>query len=256
MSNYLNKDSLNFIDYDNVDENKSRIKLQKIEGTYFIIYEFQKFNTYKDTSDETNYVVLGRFYVKENEIWKTDYEMVQKYILSLIKNYLLPFDLIKSRKIHDMNLRKFIFNNDLNDSIINRLEFTQEGFDLITNKFLFTGGKIERTIMFDNSYNHYDELVKSENFKYFKKIEFYYYNYFFNDNELNNITLDEVIRYVDFNKLRLENVIIANSNSLQQIYFSLNDWKAENEFLVTFVDSQIELRKNGIQKEFVNIKNK
>lgn len=101
---------------------------------------------------------------------------------------------------------------------------------MITNKFLFTDGKIERTLIFDNSYNHYDDLIKSENSAYFKSLEYYYYNYFFNDVELQRLSLEQVLRYVDFNKLRLENVIIANSSRLQQEYFLLNNWQKENIF--------------------------
>lgn len=251
MEKKLDQNCSNIIDYDNVDEKKSKIRLQKIDGTYFLVYEFRKYDFVNNNLP--NYVVLGRFFSKSYENWKNDYVSLSENITSLIRTYLLPFDVIRTRKLHDMNLKKIVFNNRSNEDIINNLEFTQEGFDLITNKFLFTDGKIERTLIFDNSYNHYDDLIKEENSKYFKPLSYYYYNYFFNDNELNNISLEQVIRYVDFNKLRLENVVIANSSSLQQTYFSLNNWKEENNFLVTFIDSQIELRKNGIGQ--INEKN-
>lgn len=246
MINFFIPEQDKVIDYDNVDESKSKIRLQKIDGIYFLIYEFRKFECTHDT--KSYYAVLGKFIAEPHSNWKTDYVLLEEKILKLITNYLLPFGLIRSRKIHDMNLKVILFNDKTNQSIINNLLLTQEGFDLITNKFLFTDGKIERTLIFDNSYNHYDDLIKSENSAYFKSLEYYYYNYFFNDDELQRLSLEQVLRYVDFNKLRLENVIIANSSRLQQEYFLLNNWQEENNFLVSFIDSKIELNKNNKEK--------
>lgn len=234
------------INYDNVDESKSRIRLQKINGIYFIIYEFQKFLFTKDES--THHVVIGKFLAKENSDWKQNYLVLEEKIMSLINNYMLPCNLFKKRKFYNMKMKSLIFNNNTNIDIVNKVMFTQEGFDLITNKFLFTEGLIERTLIFDDSFNHYDDLVKEENFNYFKEIEEYYYNYFLTDNEIKKLSLEQILDYVDYNKSRLENVIIANSKKLQEEYFLLDNWKEENLFLVSFIDSKIELDKNKLKK--------
>ena len=161
---------------------------------------------------------------------------------------MLPCNLFKRSKFHNMKMKSMIFNNNTNIDIVNKIMFTQEGFDLITNKFLFTDGLIERTLIFDDSFNHYDDLVKEENFNYFKSIEEYYYNYFLTDDEIKKLSLEQMLDYVDYNKSRLENVIIANSKKLQEEYFLLDNWKEENLFLVSFIDSKIELDKNKLKK--------
>ena len=245
MINFFIQDD-NVINYNDIDEKKSEIKLQKTENSYFMIYEFQK-QLYTNDNN-IYYVVLARLSVNNQSNWKSVYKALEENILSLIKTYTLPFDFLKKRKLYDKKLELLIFNNKNINNIITNIEFTQEGFDLITNKFLFTNGRIERTFNFDNNYNYFDNLIKNQDKLIFNKIENYYYNYFLTDYELTHMNLQQIMGYVDYNKNRLENIIIGCPKNIQDEYFKINNWQDENRFLVTFVDSQIELNKNHTKK--------
>lgn len=92
MINFFIQDD-NVINYNDIDEKKSEIKLQKTENSYFMIYEFQK-QLYTNDNN-TYYVVLARLSVNNQSNWKIVYKALVENILSLIKTYTLPFDFLK-----------------------------------------------------------------------------------------------------------------------------------------------------------------
>ena len=73
MINFFIPEQYKVIDYDNVNE--SKIWLRKINGIYFLIYEFRKFECTHDT--KIYYAVLWKFMAEPHSNWKTDYVLLE-----------------------------------------------------------------------------------------------------------------------------------------------------------------------------------
>lgn len=238
--------SNNFIDYNNVDEEKSTIYLQKNGDIYFLVYE------YTNGINKDN-IIIAKFSIKHHTDWKDSYIALATQLKSLIENYKLKFDIFKKRKIYDIKMNAILPYGSSDNSILNNLLFSKEGFELITNKFIFTDGLMERTVFFDNSKDDYDILIKDNQLELFKPIKEFYFNYYLTDDELSRLTLEQILNYVDYNKTRLENVIITSDKKYQNEYFSLDNWQAENYYLASFIDALMDFNKNKVYKKQINI---
>lgn len=230
------------INYNNVEEEKNTIYLQKNGDIYFLVYE------YTNGINKDN-IIIAKFSVKPHSNWKDSYIALAAQLKSLIENYKLKLDIFKKRKIYDIKMNAILPYGSSDNNVVTNLLFSKEGFDLITNKFMFTDGLIERTIFFDNNSDDYDILIKDDQLELFKPIKEFYFNYYLTDDELSRLTLDQILNYVDYNKTRLENIIITSDKKYQNEYFSLDNWKAENYYLASFIDVQMDFNKSKVYKK-------
>lgn len=176
------------------------------EKHIYIIYEFIK-------NDVKDYIVIGKLlkeYIGDRKIRYIDWVALTN---RLIKNQNLKDD---KRTI----LRNFEYHKFLDHDVTKTILFTKEGYDLITNKFLYTNSEIERTVDFNVIYSNDGEIrydVKPFLDKYlqkedifFKPIEELENNYFLSDSQLKSMSEDNFLRYIKDNQGKLIRLLKAN----------------------------------------------
>lgn len=94
--------------------------------------------------------------------------------------------------------------------------FTREGYDLITNKFLYADFQLERSANFkisvSNNEIRYNIIPYMEHFydkdsKYFLPIETLENEYFFSDSQLQSISEDDFMKYLENNKKKIARLL-------------------------------------------------
>ncbi len=107
-----------------------------------------------------------------------------------------------------------MINNEVTTNVI----FTKEGYDLITNKFLYTNNELERTVHL--------KIIKKNNRLYYEKnndinslSNLYFYNineldarYFFTKTQLNKLNTDDFIKYVSNNVNKINKIALYDKN--------------------------------------------
>lgn len=194
------------IKYENVKDENFSIPVFRNEKRREILVIHQFVN-----DEKKDYIVIGRF---DAEKLKFSIERVKSWlniIRSLVTNYKSN---CKYRKDdYDILLYKLSCAE-----LTQNFEFTQEGYDLITNKFMFTDNVIERTIHIDN-YDHNNELVFDNKYEYlvnkdsaFNNLTYYENNYLFTEKEKARLTLDQILEYTKYNYEKMKKVL-ANSET-------------------------------------------
>lgn len=165
-----------------------------------IMHEFVK-NNKKD------YVVLGK--LKDEQSTLSGMEYVDWLVIArkLITNY-------KFKSLpNNFEYEKFLKHN-----IISNILFTREGYDLITNKFIYTNNLIDRSIIVKTSCKPdrilYESpvdgsILSNENFfdiKYLDK------NYFFTKRQINRMEKRNFVKYIKNNLKKINNIASIDSN--------------------------------------------
>jgi len=181
--------------------------------SYNIIHKFQ-------TENGLDYAVIGKIFAESLIEKANDY----KEFVQMLSELFSEPDLIKKRKLERKIKLSRYFKYVL---------FTQEGYDLIKGKHLFTEGEISKTVL-TNSYEEDGNLIfdktlivapenkvtgirnekgRVTNIEYFDSFDKYEENYFINSIDLNNLSEETSAEYVRVNYSRILEYIKQNFSS-------------------------------------------
>lgn len=202
--------------------------------------------------DKPNYIVLGRLH--QSFIPKLEDKEYQEW-LTILKS-MINFNLLNGNTKTEIEYIKNM-NALCNSFIADKIDWTQEGFDLISGKYHFvSNGRIERTIQvssqvknqsicFDNSYL---ELKNHNKDGSFLPLTNYMKNYFLNMGDIQHMTDEQVHSYALFNRKRIADYIWKqeeNKKEMQALGIGALSSDLESSALAS-----VQLLKYIIQKQF------
>lgn len=213
------------IEFKNTTNEDIRI-LHYLDGSLkelLLVFEYDKNNT-KD------YILLGKVSGKSSNVTGSnliEWLVTTRKLINKYKNY---------KEIKTEN--SYEFEKFLNLKLTNDMLFTREGYDLITNKFIYTNFEINRTV--EMKINHRDNKIFYEpawlrdNNDKFNKENFFDIidledNYYFTDFELKNISLNKFIKYMVVNSEKISKLLI--DKSIKDNYNSLTNSQSKIKFL-------------------------
>lgn len=197
--------------------------------SYSIIHKFE-------SNEGIDYAVIGKVFAESLTDTAKDY----KEFVGILSDLFTERDLKKRYEIlHKLKLSRYF----------KYVLFTQEGYDLIKGKHLFTNGKISKTVLadayeengnlvFSNAFTESTENkvseIKHENgrtthIEYFDSFEKYEENYFINSRDLNNLSEESSADYVRNNYSRIVNYIKQNFSSFYNNILRTNEGMTPEE---------------------------
>ncbi len=164
-----------------------------------LIHEFTQEN-------RQNYVVVGKLKKDHTTILRGADNL--KWLVTTCK-------LVTAYKDKKNSSKRYEYENFLNSDITNKINFTKEGYDLITNKFKYLDGEIDRTIALETSSKsgrlryEISEVISDKDFY---SIEYLDNNYFFTDKQINKISKRNFVNYIRDNMTKINKIAIQDND--------------------------------------------
>jgi hypothetical protein len=233
----------NIIQYQNVTKENFALLNFFMDGKeeLLLVHEFM-------ANDKKDYAVIGKIVGDRSKVSRIKILQWVSIIQDLVTNY-------KTNKKQEQIGYQYSYYKLLLNNITASVKFTQEGYDLITNKFLFTDNKMERTVninrqvikdglIFDNKYNLINEKNRINQQTAFCDIKYYDENYFFTPSEKSHLGMDQALAYIRHNPEKLRKALISLDGPwYKNMYKDFKNKELEmDKFLLQVIDAKMELQ--------------
>lgn len=162
-----------------------------------VVYEYSK-------ESENKKIVLGKYI--GNSIYDLNGKIYVEWLVSV-------FNLINGNNLSSVG-KLYYIDKFLNNRFTSLIKFTKEGYDLLTNKYLYLNNEIYLNVLIEKEINLREVNINEESFFDFNDLN---ETYFFSEEELNQIDDKSFIRYLKDNLDKINNYIKSDEELLLKI---------------------------------------
>lgn len=149
-------------------------------------------------------IVLGKYI--GNSIYDLNGKIYVEWLVSV-------FNLINGNNLSSVG-KLYYIDKFLNNRFTSLIKFTKEGYDLLTNKYLYLNNEIYLNVLIEKEINLREVNINEESFFDFNDLN---ETYFFSEEELNQIDDKSFIRYLKDNLDKINNYIKSDEELLLKI---------------------------------------
>ncbi len=180
--------------HENYDVNGYKYNHQNEKGI-IIVYEFT-------INSEEKEIVLGKY--NGNAPYELSGITYVQWLVSVL-------NLINEDKLSS-SVKKYYYNQFINNKFTKLIEFTKEGYDLITNKYKYLDDELLLSVTINKPIKLRIANINKLDKQCFYKYDYLDKYYFFNKEEINKIDDKKLIDYIKSNLKKVNNYIKENND--------------------------------------------